>query len=407
MNPDNRYDIGGNKHRTVNIILVMLCMSFQPLALSGISLFLPVIQKALGFSFYRGGTLSAIATFVYAVMQIPSGYLADRLGLKKIFFIGVLGTTVLLFAFGLVNDYWQAFLNQAMTGVFRAFMFASGLALLTGWFGPQRRATAMGLSPIGLFSGPFLMNTIGPPLAAYFSWRFPFMAFAVLGIVSSFALLGYGKNSPQALPGQKAQVGDALRLFRFPFMWICAVIQFIRLGVMNGLTFWLPSYLIDERGFSLQATGLILSIRLLITAPSNLIGGYISDKLKSPTMIIVGSLIMVAVTTALFVVVESRGLLILLVYINAPFVMLYFGPLFAAPVEKYGGHMTGTLTGFGNLFANLGGFAFTYYLGLLKEQTGFFKPGFYTIALACVVGIFFAFLLRKKDSGEKTKDGRQ
>jgi sugar phosphate permease len=382
--------------RAVNIILILLCMSFQPLALSGIALFLPVIQKALGFSFYRGGTLSAIATFVYAVMQIPSGYLADRMGLKKVFFIGVLGTTILLFAFGLVTDYWQAFLNQAMTGIFRAFMFASGVALLTGWFGPQRRATAMGLSPIGLFSGPFVMNTIGPPLAAYFSWRFPFMAFAALGIVSSFALLRYGKDSPQTLAGQKVRLSDALRFFRFPFMWICAVIQFIRLGVLNGLTFWLPSYLIDERGFSLQATGLILSIRLLIMAPSNIIGGYISDRLKSPTLIIVGSLSMIAMTTALFVTAESRSLLILLVYVNALFVMLYFGPLFAAPLEKYGGHMTGTITGFGNLFANLGGFAFTYYLGLLKEQTGFFKPGFYTIALACVVGIFFAFLLRKK-----------
>ena len=164
---------------------------------------------------------------------------------------------------------------------------------------------------------------------------------------------------------------------------------------MQGFNFWLPSYLIDERGFSLQTTGLILSIRLLIMAPTNIMGGYISDRLKNPTLVIGGSLVMLAITTALFVVVENRGLLVFLVYLNALFIMLFFGPLFAVPVEKYGSHMTGTITGFSNFFANLGGFTFTYLLGLLKEETGFFKSGFYVLAVACVVGLLFTFVLER------------
>jgi nitrate/nitrite transporter NarK len=407
MNPDLQQSDGGNKNRAANIVLIMLCMSFQPLAQTAIALFLPIIQDVLEISFSKAGTLSAVGIFVYALVQIPSGYLADRLGLKKIFFIGILGTTVLCFAFGLISTYWQALLNQALTGLFRAFLFASGLALLTSWFGPQRRATAMGLSPIGLFSGPLVMNFLGPSLESHFNWRFPFMSFASVGVLSAFAFLWFGKDSLQTETGPKVRLGDVYQLFRFPFMWVCAVIQFVRLGVLNGLTFWLPSYLINERGFSLQTTGLILSIRLLIMAPSNIMGGYISDRLKNPTLVIGGSLVMIAITTALFVVVENRGLLVFLVYINALFIMLYFGPLFAAPVEKYGSHMTGTITGFSNFFANLGGFTFTYLLGLLKEETGFFKPGFYTLASACVVGLFFTIMLeriRRKDTPTKGRD---
>ena len=401
MNPDLQHNHGGNQNRALNIILILLCMSFQPIAQTGIALFLPIIRDALEISFSEGGTISAVGIFVYALVQIPSGYLGDRIGLRKIFFTGVVGTTVLLFAFGLVSTYWQAFFNQALSGLFRAFLFASGLALLTGWFVPERRATAMGLSPIGLFSGPLVMNTVGPSLESHFNWRFPFLSFASVGFFSAFAFLWLGKDSPRMETGPKVQLKDVFQLFRFPFMWVCAIIQFIRLGFMNGLNFWLPSYLIDERGFSLQTTGLILSLRLLFMAPTNILGGYISDRLKNPTLIIGGSLVMLAITTALFVVVENRGLLIFMVYINALFTMLYFGPLFAAPIEKYGSHMTGTITGFSNFFANLGGFTFTYLLGLLKEETGFFKPGFYTLAVACVVGLLFTFVLermRDKDS---------
>jgi sugar phosphate permease len=84
-----------------------------------------------------------------------------------------------------------------------------------------------------------------------------------------------------------------------------------------------------------------------------------------------------------------------LIIINALFIQLYFGPLFALPVERYGPRMMGTLSGFGNFFANLGGFTFTYLLGLIKDKTGLFESGFYTISFACLIGIFFTLILRR------------
>ena len=69
------------------------------------------LQGDLGLSYTQGGTISAYAMLVYAIMQIPAGYMADRFGLKKVFFIGVLGTAVLCFSFGLVSTYSHALLN--------------------------------------------------------------------------------------------------------------------------------------------------------------------------------------------------------------------------------------------------------------------------------------------------------
>jgi sugar phosphate permease len=132
-----------------------------------------------------------------------------------------------------------------------------------------------------------------------------------------------------------------------------------------------------------------------VIAPSNIIGGYMSDRLKKPTLIIGLSLFILAMTTASLVRIDNIAALITGIFINAVFVQFYFGPLFAVPVERYGSHMMGTLSGFSNFFANLGGFTFTYLLGVLKDRTGFFESGFYAVSVACLLGLMFTILLEK------------
>lgn len=395
MNQNLQRTFEGKDNRAVNIFLVMLCQSFQAVPLTGIPLFLPVIRSDLNLSFTQGGSLSAARIFVYALMQIPAGYLTDRYGLKKIFVAGVLGTAVLGLTFGLVTEYWHALLNQAATGFFNALLFVSALALLGRWFGAQRRATAMALSLTGISSGQLLMNTLGPSLAERFSWRFPFISFASIGILASVGYLWLGKESPQSESGQKRSMGDVLQLFRHRFMWGCGMIQYVRLGVVQGTSFWLPSLLIEEKGLSLYATGLIIALWSLLSAPSNIIGGYMSDRLRKPTLIIGISLLFIAMTVAALVAVEKVLPLVIVLLLNAVFIQFYFGPLFALPVEKYGGHMMGSLLGFGNFFANLGGLTFTYLLGVLKDRSGSFASGFYAIAATCLLGILFTIWLEK------------
>lgn len=384
-----------NPSRLLNLMLIMLCMSFQAVVLAAIALFLPLIVQDLDFSFTQGGSLPAISIFVYAVMQIPAGFLADHYGLKKVFFVGVLGTTILCLAFGLISAYWQAFINQALTGLFRSFIFASGVALLAGWFEPERRATAMGLSLLGIFWGPFLMNLIGPPIVEHSNWRFPFITFSSLGILSAFLYQVVGKEGPGS--GKIGEVGirDVTKLFGHRFMWVCGIIQFVRLGVMNGFAFWLPTFLMDERGLSLKAAGFVIALRSLVMSPSNILGSYISDRLKRPSEIIGISLIVLAATTSLMAITQDFPLLLTLILINSVFVQLYFGPIFAIPVEKYGGDMTATLTGFGNFFANLGSFAFSYLLGMLKDRTGHLEWGFHAISGACIISLIFVFILER------------
>jgi nitrate/nitrite transporter NarK len=383
------------REKLFNIPLIVICQSFQALSIGGIALFLPVIREDLTLTFAQGGTLAAASTLVYALMQIPAGYLADRFGGKRLFVIGMLGTTILSLTFGFVTDYWQALTNQAVSGLFRAFLFAPGIRLISAWFPPEKRATAMGLYLIGGFLGNVIIDLAGPVLVAKFGWRFPFLVFPPLGIILGLVLWRFGKEPYQEKPQQEISVREVLRLFRNRLMWVCGGIQYVRLAVMMGITFWLPTLLVEEKGLSLQIAGIIIAMQAAFIAPSNVIGGYISDRLKNPILIIAVALLVLMITTLLMVPVGNTIVLVFIIIINSIFIQAYFGPLFSIPVEVLGERTTATTTGFSNLFANIGAFSFTYLLGILKDISGSFFSGFIAIAISCVFGLGLTAVLVK------------
>ncbi len=391
-----------NKHRISTIVLIIFCISIQTIALSGIGLFLPEIRKELGLSFTQGGALSAASLFVYAAMQIPGGYLADRFGSRKIFFIGVLGTTVFCLIFGFITDYWQGVATQAMTGFFRALLFVPSMAFLASWFSPNRRATAMGLSQAGVFMGQVFIYSIGPSLARGADWRFPFIVFGAVGMLFAAAFFLFGKEPPTKAVQHTTKMSEIGQLFRQRLMWVFGTIHFIRLGLYQGITLWLPTLLLDkatqftdDKTMALVVIGYIMAARAIIITPSNVVGGFVSDKIKSPTFVMGLSLTVLAITTTLLVHVNDFILLIVIIAVNAFFVLFYSGPLFSMPVDVYGRNSIGVITGMCNLFANIGGVCFVYLLGWLKDITGSFIPGFYTMAGACIIGLVFTVMLER------------
>ncbi len=395
MNTATKDNRAVDRDRITTVSLTVLCQSFQALSMGGIALLLPVIRKDLGLSFTQAGSLAAATTLVYALMQMPAGYLSDRFSPKRLFCIGILGSTVLALTFGLVANYWQALVNQTLSGFFRALVFTPGMALLTEWFPPNRRATATGLYLVGGYSGSVIFNLVGPLLVARFDWRFSFISIASLGIIAILFLIRFGKDAPQAGERQKGSMLEAFNLFRYRVMWVCGGIQYIRFGVVQGICYWLPSFLVNEKGLSLQLTGVIIAIQVVFTSPSNIVGGYISDRLKNPILVISVSLGVLGMTTGLLIMAKSMMLVVALIFVNAIFLQMYFGPLFSIPVELLGVRKAGISTGFSNFFANIGGFSAVYLLGALKDSTGGFNSGFLAICGICLLGLALTFMLAR------------
>ena len=386
-----------SRERTINVALVVVCQVCHSLTFVGVALFLPLIRDDLQITYTQAGVLSAAATLSYALGQIPAGFLADRYGARRLFFLGLMGWSFLSLSFGLIHSYWLAVLNLFVAGAFRAMLFAPGLALLASWFPPERGATAMGLYMVGGYAGHILLALAGPLLAAAFGWRPAFILFAFLGLAAAtvFFAVGHGQIQPRRARARTFAVEDALRLFRHRILWVCGAIQFARFSAVTGFAFWLPMLLVSDRGFTLQAAGLIAALSAACAVPSNALGGYLSDRLRNPPLVIGASLAGLAAACLLLVWVESLAMLLAVVAVGSVLMQLYFGPLFHVPVETLGQRNAGTATGFTNLFANVGGLATAYALGAVKDATGSFTWGFVGIGAICLAGAALTIVLAR------------
>jgi sugar phosphate permease len=378
----------------LNSALIVGAQSTQAIAVGAIALFLPLLRADLGISFAGAGLLAAVATLSYAVMQVPAGILADRFSPKRLFAIGLLGTNALAIVFA-VSDSFPVMLGvQGVAGVFRSLMFIPGLILITRHFSERRRATAMGLFVAGGFSSNIVVSLIGPLLVGPLGWRGVIVASSILGLVVLAGFWVFADDVP-ALPRDEAATGSTRWVWRSREWWLLGVIQFVRLSIVSGFGFWLPAYLIVERGFSLPAAGLIGAVSAAITAPANIFGGIISDRLGRPMLVVGGALASLAVLLASIGLLTGVAELVVVICLIAIFIQLYFGPLFAIPHLLFGDRVAGLSSGFGNMCANLGGFASALTLGILKDATGSFEWGFVALAGTAVIGFIAVLALSR------------
>jgi nitrate/nitrite transporter NarK len=381
------------RNRVINVVLVFVSQSFHSLTFIGLALFLPLIREDLHISYTEAGVLSAAATLSYALGQIPAGFLADRYGPRRLFFIGLMGWSVLSLTMGLIHTFWLAVLNLFVAGAFRALLFAPGLALLASWYPRERGASAMSLYMLGAYTGNILLALAGPALTVWLGWRTAFMLFAAAGVCAALAFYALGSEKARAAGTRPFAIREALHLLRHRVLWVCSAIQFVRFSAVTGFVFWLPSVLVAERGFSLQSVGMVVAMGAALSALANPLGGYLSDRFRNPPAIIGVSLGGLACTCALLVWVESSPALLTVIAFGSVFMQMYFGPLYFVPVELAGQRAAGTVIGFSNLFANMGGLATAYALGAVKDMTGSFTWGFLGISALCVVGVALSVVL--------------
>ncbi len=375
--------------------LVVLCQVAHGLTFTAIPLLLPLIRADLGISFTQAGMLPAVATLSYALGQIPAGFLADRFGSRRPFFIGLFGWSALSLGFGLIHIFWLALVCQFVAGAFRALMFVPGLALLASWFPPQRRATAMSLYMVGGFAGSIVLALAGPLFTDLYGWRTAIMLLAVPGLAAAFVFKAAAVERPRRQAASRSALSAIAQIARHPIMWVCCGLQFVRFSVVTAFVVWLPSLLVADRGLSVQTAGLVVAMGAALTATSNMVGGYVSDRLRNPPLVIGGSLAVLACASILLVTVESIPLLFAVIAVSAIFLQFYFGPIFFVPVEVLGPRIAGTATGVANLIANLGGFVTAYAFGVVKDQAGSFAWGYRGIGALCLAGVALSIVLAR------------
>jgi EmrB/QacA subfamily drug resistance transporter len=178
-------DLTEEKTLKRSVLLVATFAAFlTPFLGSAVNLALPSIGRDLNADAIELGWVISSFLLSSAIFLLPLGRLADIVGRKKIFSIGLLLFTVSTFLILFSWNITILIIFRTLQGVASAMIFGTSLAIITSVFQPGERGKAMGINITAVYLGLSLGPIIGGLLTQYFGWKSIFAFLIPFGIIS-------------------------------------------------------------------------------------------------------------------------------------------------------------------------------------------------------------------------------
>ena len=358
-----------------------------------------LIKEELSLSYTMSGALMSAYFTGYTIGQIPWGTLADRYGPRRIMAASILGTASATVLFGVANSFWQILVTRFLSGLLGAGVFVPGVKLVSAWFSPGSRGTALGVVSVGGSIGLVIASWLTPYTALSMGWRGAMTASGVIGILSSAAiLLSLRDRRVEAQPEERSlNVSEVVRTRNF---WALAWIQMVRLGSNYAFISWLPLILTEVLGLGLVAAGAVFALYNLTGMISNPLGGIISDRFGEKEVLTV-SFTVLCVATYLFARASSPLMIYATVLLIGWFINFVRSPNFAIIPKLYGVDNAGRISGVQNTFASLGALVLPLFLGFLKDTTDSYWSGWLILAGVLLSVSLVSLLISVPDGTDK------
>ena len=245
------------------------------------------IKKELHLSDTQLGLLSGFTFAIfYVTMGIPIARLADKGNRRNIVTIS-LGLWSIMTAFsGLARNFIQLLLARIGVGVGEAGGSPPAHAMISDYFPPQKRATALSVYSAGLYFGVLVGFLMGGYLNQNLGWRTAFFVLGIPGII--FSLLFYTTVKEPRRGATDLQHTDAHQAhsFREVFKLLYSTQTFVTLALacglhvfcIYGLVNWQPSFLSRLHGMKSSEIGLTLGLIFgFCGGIGTYAGGYLTD----------------------------------------------------------------------------------------------------------------------------------
>src|SRR5438094_2996628 len=224
----------------------------------------PAIREELTLSTVQVGWMFSVFTFAYAFFEIPSGWLADVIGPRRMMTRIVIWWSAFTMATGLAWNFTVLLATRFLFGVGEAGAFPTISRSFSRWFPRREVGNAHGV----LFMGTRFGGALAPPLVVaimtFAGWRVSFFLFGTLGVIWSVFWWKWYRDDPREHSGtsreelqtilegikqEHAPAVDWRQFLNFNFLLICLMYFCVAYPFYFYLT-WLPIYLKEARGFT-------------------------------------------------------------------------------------------------------------------------------------------------------------
>lgn len=240
------------------------------------------------------GALAATYFYIYAVLQVPSGVLADTLGPRKLLaggsFVAGIGSLV----FAGAETLAAAAVGRTLVGLGVASAFICVMKLNANWFDERRFATATGWANVFGILGAFAATAPLAWLVTIVSWRTVFVAVGLVSLVLGAVTLWKMHDAPHAGATASAQREPWLRalavVVRNRASWPPFWVNFGLSGVnMSFIGLWAVPFLTHAHGMSTVTAGNHTSLMLAGYGVATVIVGWLSDRIERRRPILIAS----------------------------------------------------------------------------------------------------------------------
>jgi MFS transporter, DHA2 family, multidrug resistance protein len=201
-----------DKKEDINVGMVTLCVILatlmQALDTTIANVALPYMQGSIAASQDQISWVLTSYIVAAAIMTPPTGFLAGRFGLKRLFLASVIGFTVASMMCGMAQSLTQIVLFRMLQGAFGAALVPLSQSVLFSVYPKERQGFAMALFGLGVMVGPVLGPVLGGWLTENYSWRYVFYINLPIGILGLIGMIVY-------LPDTPRREGDKLDWFGF------------------------------------------------------------------------------------------------------------------------------------------------------------------------------------------------
>lgn len=346
-----------------------------------LSIAAPGLRDELHFSAGQLGVLLSAFFWTYAGFQIVSGWLVDRFNVNWVIAGGFFIWSVATAATGFVHGFEMLLMMRLFLGAGESVAFPSYSKILAKHFPETIRGRANALIAAGIAAGPAFGIFFGAMFMARYGWR---PVFVGLGFLSLAWLVPWMRWMP-AGPGLPVSLSARSPSFAKIIAKRSAWGTFGGLFAYNYLSYflltWLPTYLVDDRHFSMQKMGSVGGAAYLILAASALIAGWGSDywiaRGGTPTRVrktltALGLGLASCFCIAVVIFAFNSGLVVLFLFATCAAAGLCTSNLWAITQTLAGPQAAGKWTGIQNFVGNFAGVISPALTGFVVERTGHF-----------------------------------
>ncbi|WP_246578233.1 MFS transporter [Clostridium frigoris] len=295
-----------SKIRYSMLALIFINIVINYMDRSNISVAATHMSKDLQLSTVQMGLIFSAFGWIYAALQIPSGFLVDKFKPRIVYACSLFVWSLATLLQSMVGGFGSLLGLRLTIGCFEAPVMPASNKVVSSWFPTNERASAIAIYASAQFVGLAFVSPLLFIIEDKLGWRSLFIITGVIGVVWSIIWYTLYRDPDKSKRINKAELkyikdGGAIididndltpikQNTKFKFSDLKIMFSNRKLiGIYIGQfaissTFWFfltwfPTYLVQYRHLSFIKSGFISSVPYLAAFCGVLVSGFVSDKL--------------------------------------------------------------------------------------------------------------------------------